>query len=102
MDSRIAIALENAKRKRSGNNVIIKENIMIIKPIEWDEDFYDIPFKESKTQKKSPIDLIDSIMNKPAFDLSKVNEEMQREMEKFQDKVSYQGEQDPIKTLGIV
>ena len=101
MDSRIVLALEKAKRKRYSNNVIIKENIMIIKPIEWDEDFYDIPYKESKTTTQSPIDLISSIMNKPTFDLSKVNEEMQREMQNFQDKVGYEGE-DPIKRLGIV
>jgi hypothetical protein len=114
MDSRITIALEKAKIKRTiaeqKENEAVKKSIVPIKPVEIGEEFlymFDVPPipKEFTKRERSPIDVISSIMNKPLFDLSKVNEEMQREMKNFHDTVGFEDgseENDPIKTLNLI
>lgn len=104
MDERILKALEKVKNKK----VITEEiNPSIIHSLD-DGYLFDLPIefkKQTQTrgkQKKPVVDMIESIMAKPIFDLKKVNEELMREYDEHIINTQEEDSDNPVTNLGLL
>ena len=106
MDERILKALEKVKNKK----VIVEEvKPRIILPL-GDGYLFDLPMEMKQQQrsigkqKKPVVDMIESIMAKPIFDLKKVNDELMREYEGLEGNVinTEEDSDNPITNLGLL
>jgi hypothetical protein len=109
MDDRILKALEKVKNKKTIIEEVVKPRIIL--PL-GDGYLFDLPMEMKQQQqqrsigkqKKPVVDMIESIMAKPIFDLKKVNDELMREYEGLEGNVinTEEDSDNPITNLGLL